>query len=96
MKEKDLVKLGMVKQEVSEEESGGPAYHYYSWDPYERSRFGLISSASDDKSVVKRDEWVVYVFDDDGLEYDNAEDLRVLMDGLKRGVKKKKQKTNRK
>lgn len=90
MKEKDLVELGMKRYDVSAEESGVGAYHYYSWDPYKQSSFALLSSASDDKSVVKKGEWVVQVFDDPDIEFKDTQDVRILMDLLVKNLKKKR------
>lgn len=89
MKEKDLVKMGMQRRDVSEEESGDAPYHYYSWEPYEGSAFGLISSASDDKPVKKKDDWKVYLFDDPRVEFKKADDVELFMEVVKRNTKKK-------
>lgn len=89
MKEKDLIKIGMQRCDVSKEESGDAPYHYYSWEPYEGSAFGLISSASDDKSVKKKGEWEVYFFDDSRVVFKDAEDVKLFIEVVKRNTKKK-------
>lgn len=77
----------MARRDVSVEESGDAPYYYYSWEPYEGSAFGLISSASDDKSVKKRGEWEVYFFDDPQVVFNDAEDVKLFIEVVKRNTK---------
>lgn len=82
MKEEVLVQLGFNRNDVSEEESGASAFHYYTMD------FGtlcLISNANDE--VGEDGEWMVEIFDDQSIEFKNEEDLRALVDILKRNGK---------
>ena len=60
MKEQDLVDLGFERTDVSEIESGGDPFHYYTLD-FARG-LSLISQASDE---VIDNEWFVEFFETD-------------------------------
>lgn len=89
MKEQEIIELGMVRNDVSAEESGDGAFYYYTWEPYEGSLFALISCESDDESVTKHGEWVVYVFEDEKVRFWDASEARVLIGVMSRNTKKK-------
>jgi len=57
MTEKDIIDEGFERIDISAEESGGNAYHYYTYDFC--SGFSLITPASDEIE----DEWYVEVFE---------------------------------
>lgn len=80
--EKDLVKLGFIKIEVSAEESGDFPYYYYTFQPSEDSHLCLITQSNDEA----KEGWVVSFFEEN-LEIKEKEDLRQLVDILKRIAK---------
>lgn len=88
MEERELLEIGMLRIDVSAEESGADPYSYYSWEPYEGSGIGLISSASDESSVRKGGEWRVYFFDDPRVVFNDASEVKLFMDVVSRNTAK--------
>lgn len=76
MKEKDLIKLGFSRVDVSEEESGAAPFHYYTWN-HRSTENGLclISNASDDY-LGKRGRWYAEIFDRCDIRFCEKKDLK--------------------
>lgn len=81
--EKDLTELGFRRVDVSKEESGDFAYHYYVW---ELGDFCLISHASDQ---IKDDKWKIEIFDYYDFRFSAKDQLIDLMNALNSGFKNK-------
>ena len=63
MTEKDLISLGFERTDVSKEEAGDEAFHYYDYDFGNNSVVSLISC---DNHQAERDGyWTVEIFEDD-------------------------------
>lgn len=77
MTEQDLKELGFTKVKVSKKESGDKPFHYYTWEPFQHSRFGLISCASDEYSKTKG--WWVEMYDDYEIKFFNKKDIKKLI-----------------
>jgi hypothetical protein len=84
MKEEDLIKLGFNRTDVSKEEAGDEAFHYYDYDFGNSSVVSLISS--DNHQAEKDGYWTVEVFEDDSINYDNYEDVLDFITIIKKGV----------
>jgi len=85
MKEKELVALGFERVDVSAEESGDKAFHYYTYD-FGNGSFSLISNSSDE---VEDGKWVVEVFEDETIRFTNSSDVMGLIDIINRNTIKK-------
>jgi len=85
--EKDLKNIGFVRVDVTSEESGDGAYHYYLWEPYENCRLSIISSCNDE---IESDKWNVYLFDDfeNKIVFGNVDDVKIFIDVIKRNIVK--------
>ena len=82
MREEILIELGFERNDVSAEESGDFAFHYYTMD------FGdlCLISNSDDKAITDLG-WSVEIFDYQSLQFTNEDDLKNLVDIFKRNIK---------
>ncbi len=78
MKEQDIVDLGFERTDVSEIESGGEAFYYYTLD-FSRG-FGLITPANTD---VKKDDWYVEIFEAPKINFVDKKDVKQLIDLIK-------------
>lgn len=77
MTEQDLINLGFKKENVSAEESGADAYHYYTYDLSDNDlNFCLISSANDE---AKDDNWYVELFNFDTMRMYNTNDVELFI-----------------
>ncbi len=85
MKEQDLIDLGFERTDVSEVESGGDAFHYYTLD-FSRG-FSLISNGSDE---VKDGEWHVEVFEAPEINFIYKKDVKQLIEIIKRNTHTRK------
>ena len=85
MKEQDLVDLGFERTDVSETESGGDPFHYYTLD-FSKG-FSLISNGSDE---VKDKEWHVEVFEASEINFIDKKDIKQLIDIIKRNTHARK------
>ena len=74
MKEQDLVDLGFERTDVSEIESGGDPFHYYTLDF--TTGFSLITQASDE---VVNNEWVVEVFETSTIRFTDKKSIKELI-----------------
>ena len=81
MKEQDLIDLGFERTDVSEIESGGDPFHYYTLD-FSRG-FSLISP-SNDKLVT--DKWVVEIFNTEGIRFVDKNELEQFINIVKRNI----------
>ena len=87
MKEQDLVDLGFERTDVSEIESGGDPFHYYTLD-FSKG-FSLISTSNDE---VKDGEWHVEVFEAGEINFIDKKDVKQLIDIIKRNTHARKTK----
>tara|TARA_X000001316_G_scaffold11757_1_gene4654 strand:- start:305 stop:571 length:267 start_codon:yes stop_codon:yes gene_type:complete len=82
MKEQDLIDLGFERTDVSEIESGGDPFHYYTLDF--TTGFSLISQASDE---VIDNEWVVEIFNtEDKIGFVDKNELEQFINIVKRNT----------
>lgn len=86
MTEQDLIKLGFNRVDVDADESGDTPFHYYEWYPYEDAFLALLSDSDDE---VIDGNWKVILSDDMDIVFDNVDDVKTLMDILKRNVRVK-------
>lgn len=81
MKEQDLIDLGFIIKQVSEEDSGGAAFHYYTYDIFTDSEYGrsvcFISCSNDE--VDENGNWVVQLFEYSDFEFKKKEDVQKLI-----------------
>jgi hypothetical protein len=82
MKEQDLIDLEFERTNVSAEESGDNPFYYYTYNITDE--LCLIST---DDGEAKKDGWFVEMFDYDGIKFTNVEDLKALMDVIKRNIR---------
>jgi hypothetical protein len=71
MKEEDLIQLGFKRVDVSEQESGDKAFHYYTYDIGN----GVISLITQSNDEVENNTWHVEVFDDTSIRFETIEDI---------------------
>jgi hypothetical protein len=71
MKEADLIQLGFQRVDVSEQESGDKAFHYYTYDIGN----GVISLITQSNDEVDNNNWHVEVFDDTSIRFETIEDI---------------------
>ena len=83
MKEKEIVALGFEKVDISAEQSGHQAFHYYTYDF--GKGFSLITNASDELVDGK---WVVEVFEEPNIRFTTSSDIMALIDLINRNIKK--------
>jgi len=79
IKEKHLIELGFIKNQVTAEQSGANAFYYYTFQPSEDSNLCLISQANDEV----KEGWVISFFDED-LHVKDPDDLTQLIQVLKK------------
>ena len=86
MKEKDLIKLGFKRTDVSAEESGGDAFYYYVYEfgDFAIQNFDLITPANDE---IINGEWIVYLFNYDKLVFSEKSELKKYIKLVKRNLK---------
>lgn len=85
MTEQDLVTLGFERVNVSADESGDDTpFHYYTWYPYEDAYLSMLSYSNDE---VVNGNWKVILADDMNIVFDDVDDVRMIMDVLKRNVR---------
>lgn len=84
MTEQDLINLGFKKENVSVEESGADAYHYYTYDLSDNDlNFCLISSANDE---AKDDNWYVELFNFYTMRFNTIEDVELFINLVERNA----------
>ena len=82
MKEKELIALGFQRTDVTAEQSGDKAFHYYTYD-FGNGSFSLISNSSDELEDGK---WYVEVFEDETIRFTNSTDVMALIDLINRNI----------
>lgn len=85
MKEEDLISLGFERTDVSKEEAGDEAFHYYDYDFGNNSVVSLISC--DNHQAEKDGYWTVEVFEDNNINYDKYQDVLDFITVIKKGIK---------
>lgn len=86
MKEQDLVDLGFERVDVSAEESGDEAFHYYTLD-FSRG-FSLISNGSDEVTTVAGyHRWYVEVFEAPEIRFVDRSELEQFINIVNRNKK---------
>lgn len=81
MKELDLIKLGFIRNDVSAEESGSNEFYYLTYEFVDRG-FCLITNSNDDGLNFH-----VEIFDEEEFKFTNIEDVKQLINILKRNLK---------
>ena len=71
MKEEELIQLGFERVDVSEEDSGDKAFHYYTYD-IGNGTISLITQSNDE---VEDNNWHVEVFEDTSIRFETIEDI---------------------
>ena len=90
IKEEDLQTLGFERTDVSPEESGADAFHYYTYDfkSGKKNKFGLaLISCSDDEAMLNNYAWTVQIFDYDQPVFTRYVDVRDLIDIINSNIK---------
>ena len=82
MKEADLIQLGFNRVDVSEQESGDKAFHYYTYDIGN----GVISLISQSNDEVKDNDWHVEVFDDTSIRFETIEDITKFIQVVEKNI----------
>ena len=91
MTEADLKKLGFKKTDVSEEESGDKAFHYYTYDFFKGPYAGLsLVSCTNDE--VKKGKWYVEVFEEPRIKFKDKMWLKTFIETVKANKTKTKKK----
>ena len=83
MKEQDLIDLGFERTNVSAEESGDKPFYYYTYDITDE----LCLISSDDEEAQKNG-WYAEIFDYSGIKFTNVEELKTLIDIIKRNIRR--------
>jgi len=84
MKEEDLISLGFERTDVSKEEAGDEAFHYYGYD-FGYSR--VVSLISVDNHQAEKDGyWTVEIFEDSSISYDKYQDVLDFITIVKKGI----------
>jgi len=85
MKEQDLIDLGFKRADVSVEESGYKAFHYYTLDF--NKGFGLISNASDEVTTVAgQHRWYVEIFEAPEINFVEKKDVKLLINLIEKNI----------
>jgi len=82
MKEEELIQLGFERVDVSEQESGDKAFHYYTYDIGNGS-ISLITQSNDE---VKDNYWHVEVFDDTSIRFETIEDVTKFIQVIEKNI----------
>ena len=85
MKEQDLIDLGFERTDVSEVESGGDAFYYYTLDF--SKNFSLITPPNTD---IKRDDWCVELFESPEVNFIEKKDIKQFINIIKRNTHARK------
>jgi len=88
MKAKELIELGFKKVIVSAEESGGKKFYYFNYD-FSEGGFCLISTSNDfgAKILDEDEEFAVEVFNENDFLFTDIEEVKLLINILKRNKK---------
>lgn len=84
MKEKDLIKIGFQRTDVSAEESGDKAYHYYTYELFQKyAGITLLSNSNDE---TKKDEWIVTFLEENRIQFRDKKDVKKLIELLSKNI----------
>ena len=83
MKEEQLISLGFERTDVSKEESGDKAFHYYTLDFGLSRGISLITPANTD---VLEGEWTVEIFEDDSICFFDYQDVSDFIRIVEKGI----------
>ena len=83
MKEQDLIDLNLERVEVSAEESGHEAFHYYTYD-FGNGAVSIISNASDE---TNNGDWFVEIFEDESIQFTDKDELELFINIVNRNTK---------
>lgn len=75
MKEKKLIKLGFTRHDVTAEESGSDAYHYYTYD-LSTTNYQVALMADNDENI---DNWTITFFEAPEIKFTNYNDIKKLI-----------------
>jgi hypothetical protein len=78
MKEKVVIKWGFERTDVSAEESGDKAYHYYSFDFFDKFNGVSLLSCSNDET--KNGKWFVTLLEENRIRFTKKKDLIKFID----------------
>jgi len=92
IKEKYLISLGFERVDVSEEESCGKPFYYYTIDFGKSQMVSLISLSSDE--VVDND-WTLSIFEDETIVIKNLDELCDFVNLIKKLEENYKQNTTK-
>jgi len=82
IKEQELQKLKFERVDVSEQESGDKAFHYYTYDIGN----GVISLITQSNDEVKDNNWHVEVFDDTSIRFETIEDITKFIQVIEKNI----------
>ena len=91
IKEKDLISLGFERVDVSEEESGGKPFYYYTIDFGKSQMVSLLSLSSDE---IVDDDWTLSIFEDETIVIKNLDELCDFVNLIRKLEENYKQNTN--
>jgi hypothetical protein len=83
MTEQDLIDLKLERTDVSAEESGHEAFHYYALD-FGNGALSIISNASDE---TDNGEWFVEIFEDNTIRFTDRGELELFINIIKNNTK---------
>ena len=88
MTEKELIKLEFKRNDVTAEESGDNAYHYYTYDLSKSNyQIALITDSNDN---IINDNWNVTFFETSDILFNDYNDVKELIEIFNRSIKKNK------
>ena len=82
MREEDLIKLGFERTDVSKDESGDVAFHYYTYDFGLSRSISLITPANTDVDEY----WSVEIFEDDSICFFDYQDVSDFIRIVEKGI----------
>ncbi len=82
MREEDLIKLGFERTDVSKDESGDVAFHYYTYDFGLSRSISLITPANTDVDEY----WSVEIFEDENIVFYDLEEVTNLIKIITKGI----------
>ena len=82
IKEQELQKLKFERVDVSEQESGDKAFHYYTYDIGN----GVIILITQSNDEVKDNNWHVEVFDDTSIRFETIEDITKFIQVIEKNI----------
>jgi len=83
MTEQDLIDLKLERTDVSADESGDKAFHYYALD-FGNGAVSIISNASDE---TNNGDWFVEIFEDESIQFTDKDELELFINIVNRNTK---------